>query len=100
MFTGRVVRYHRDVTGRSAPENFPFQTHMAWAVSQPAATHPPSARPGLHLILVTMNHRLVRLGNVAHGIAFVNNIKMKSCRIFFNIPITLNRYENPYVRFR
>ena len=31
QFTGRVVRYHRDVTGRSAPENFPFQTHMAWA---------------------------------------------------------------------
>ena len=33
-------------------------------------------------------------------IAFVNNIKMKSYRIFLNIPITLNRYENPNERFR
>ena len=36
------------------------------------------------------------LGNIAHGIAFVNNIKNKNDRIFLNIPITLNRYENPY----
>ena len=36
----------------------------------------------------------VALGSVAHGLAFVNNIKMKSCRIFLNIPITLKRYEN------
>ena len=51
QFTGRVVRYHRDVTGRSAPENFPFQTHLSWALWQPAATGPPSTRPGLHLMI-------------------------------------------------